>query len=91
MKKTKFVELPEHVIEHLKSKFDKDYDTLAIEYLVLLEKLGKQTLLVTELPKGVYPSRVQKVLRPYLRECGYQFGYRNLTYEVAAWGFLRAY
>lgn len=91
MKKTKFVELPEHVIEHLKSKFDKDYDTLAIEYLVLLEKFGKQTVLATKLPKGVYPSRVQKVLRPYLRECGYRFGYKNLTPEVVAWGFLRAY
>jgi len=91
MKKTKFVKLPEHVIEHLKSKFDKDYDTLAIEYLILLEKLGKQTVLATELPMGIYPIRVQKVLRPYLRECGYRFGYSSLTHDVAAWGFLRAY
>lgn len=91
MKKIRFIELPEQVIDYLKSMLDKDYDSLALEYFALIEDLGKQTLLATELPKGVYPSRVQRVLRPYLRECGYRFGYRNLTPEVVAWGFLRAY
>ncbi|MDF5014254.1 hypothetical protein P3589_19965 [Vibrio parahaemolyticus] len=91
MKKTKFVELPEHVIEHLKSKLDKDYDTLAIEYLVLLEKLGKQTVLTSDISKDMRLKRIQRVLSPYLRECGYRLGYRNLTHEVVVWGFLKVY
>jgi len=91
MKKTKFVELPEHVIEYLKSNLDADYDTIAIEYLVLLDKLGKQTVLASELPKEIMPKRVQRVLRPYLRECGYRLGYRSLPCETSIWGFLKAY
>lgn len=91
MKKTRFVVLPKHVIEHLKRNLDTDYDTIAIEYLVLLGNLGKQAVLTTEMPKDIRPQRVQRVLRPYLKECGYRFGYRNLAHEVVVWGFLKVY
>ncbi|EAS75547.1 hypothetical protein V12G01_10326 [Vibrio alginolyticus 12G01] len=91
MKKTKFVEIPDLILEQLKSTLDKEYDSLAIEYLEFIEKLGRQTVLSTELPEGIKIERVRLVLRPFLQAYRLKLGYRSTAQKTVLWGVLKKY
>ncbi|ELY5145274.1 hypothetical protein SM738_003910 [Vibrio vulnificus] len=82
--------MPMKFMSELKDKLTTSNDILAIEYLDLLDNKGKHFLRDAEIPCTYLPSRVQIILRPYLKPLGYRFGYRNKNGEKV-WGFYKLY
>ncbi|POB17804.1 hypothetical protein CRN36_12365 [Vibrio vulnificus] len=85
-----FVDLSEETLTSLMRQLDPEDDMLAVRYFNLIQEKGRQVFNDTEIPKGYLPSRVQIVLRPYLKPLGHRFGYR-ITGGEMLWGFYKFY